>query len=1151
MLFATSSFAQSGENQQIVFDGSLTDNSGNVIDLSGASLVFYVSANGCYLYGETTSAAGDSSGNILHRIGSGVIMPGSPNSFAQNLFFGNVNGTTTFAGNNCSVTASDTRLAQVYYAAQGITATIKLGTVPYAHNATMFNGKSSADFLQVTTDSNTLFYSGSAGQILTKSASGLTWTNSSLTASQITAALGYTPLNGSINSATVISALGYTPASASSISALAVRANNLSDLTSATLARTNLGLGILATKSSVNLETESTGTLPEARLQSFANITSGSQYTKVTVDGKGRVTSGAQLTSGDISTALGYMPAASVSDSVTTITTGTGSLQAKIVKPDGNPLEAPSVNFQFTILDPSESCILYSETYSAINMVSTHGLISFRLGTGVKTYPVSATTYEQVFSNTTASLSCNGGGVYSPSSNDVRKIIMQYNDGAGWETHPAVTINAVPYAMFARDSQKLNGKDFTEFVQVASLTTCTASQSLSFNGASFSCVNTASVSAGDVVSALGYSPLSATASAVTTVLGYTPADSSTVSTMAAAVTTLTNATAASFSAITSSQWGSSGPSLFYNIGNVGLGTTSPMYKLSLSGTGSTADRKIGINDVQTVYLPDQTAFQGSIFIGTGGNNLSHITSQDGFYNTATGINALDGVTTGSSNVANGNKALQSTTTGFQNVAVGFYSLNSNVEGNANVATGAHTLSANTNGEGNVATGNAAANRNTTGNYNVALGASAFYNNINGSYNTAIGYQALYDSTGSFNIGIGYNAGSAITNGSYNVVIGSNTGSSITGSSNNILISDGQGIERIRVTGSGKVGIGTASPQAILHLAQGSSTVAPLKFTSGTLLAAPINGAVEYDGSRMYLTNEVGSRKTLAMGATSNSIDNISTINSTNDITLNTSAGSGNGLVRLNGYLQVNIPANGAAAQFDTPTSQFLEFKKAGTAVGIIGHGYASYTFNNSIADAIGIRGQYGVQIGSGNDAHITVATNNNVGVGTTTPAYKLDVSGTLRVSGQAFTNSGNGNFSILSDIRYKDVTRKFERGISDILKIDTIKFNYKKNNPLGSDSEKEYVGVSAQNLQQTIPEAVEPRLEKGQEYLTINTSPVLWAMLNAVKELYYEHLGVKSDLAVKDLKIEKLEAENASQAKELQDLKSRLERIERSISSEK
>ncbi|MCM2353565.1 MAG: hypothetical protein NDI63_08105, partial [Pseudobdellovibrio sp.] len=41
--------------------------------------------------------------------------------------------------------------------------------------------------------------------------------------------------------------------------------------------------------------------------------------------------------------------------------------QAKIVKPDGYPLEASTVNFKFTILDPAGSCILYSETYSSVN----------------------------------------------------------------------------------------------------------------------------------------------------------------------------------------------------------------------------------------------------------------------------------------------------------------------------------------------------------------------------------------------------------------------------------------------------------------------------------------------------------------------------------------------------------------------------------------------------------------------------------------------------------------------------------------------------------------------------------------------------------------------------------------------------------------
>ncbi|MFN3454983.1 MAG: tail fiber domain-containing protein [Pseudobdellovibrio sp.] len=512
---------------------------------------------------------------------------------------------------------------------------------------------------------------------------------------------------------------------------------------------------------------------------------------------------------------------------------------------------------------------------------------------------------------------------------------------------------------------------------------------------------------------------------------------------------------ASWVTLSASQWNTSGTTINYMAGKVGIGDTNPSFKLSLSGTATTADRKIGINGTQVVYLPDQTNFTGSLFIGDGGGLLSHSSGIQGFYNTSVGIGALVSNTTGARNVANGYQALAANTTGSGNVANGTFALSYNTTGNYNVANGQFALSSNTTGIDNVANGHYALDSNTTGSNNTATGANSLNLNTSGTanvangdhalyynrarsqstaigynsmyyahdsslpgitYNTAIGAYSLYGSTtagnnwgtqntalghsalrnlqsGSGNVGVGYNAGSAITTGSNNVVIGSNTGSSIATSSNNILISDGAGNERMRITSAGAVGIGT------------------------------------------------------------------------------------------------------------------------------------------------------------------------------TTPGYKLDVSGTLRVTGQAYTNTGNGSFSILSDIRYKDFHGNFDRGLAEILNIDIIKFNYKKDNPLGSDSSREYVGVSAQNLQQAIPEAVEPRKVGKEEYLTINTSPVLWTLINAVKQLYkhvmerFEGLDrqiasiveSKADKAEIEVlkrkasemdslkaKSDKLEAENAAKAKEIDALKSYL-----------
>lgn len=59
--------------------------------------------------------------------------------------------------------------------------------------------------------------------------------------------------------------------------------------------------------------------------------------------------------------------------------------------------------------------------------------------------------------------------------------------------------------------------------------------------------------------------------------------------------------------------------------------------------------------------------------------------------------------------------------------------------------------------------------------------------------------------------------------------------------------------------NGKVGIGTTTPTAKLHLPAGtaSASTAPLKLTSGTLLTTPEAGAIEYDGTHLYWTNSTG------------------------------------------------------------------------------------------------------------------------------------------------------------------------------------------------------------------------------------------------------------------------------------------------------
>jgi hypothetical protein len=60
-----------------------------------------------------------------------------------------------------------------------------------------------------------------------------------------------------------------------------------------------------------------------------------------------------------------------------------------------------------------------------------------------------------------------------------------------------------------------------------------------------------------------------------------------------------------------------------------------------------------------------------------------------------------------------------------------------------------------------------------------------------------------------------------------------------------------------------------------------------------------------------------------------------------------------------------------------------------------------------------------------------------------------------------------------------------------------VHYRYKEENALGIRDHDDHVGFVAQDVQKVIPEAV---TENNKGYLLVNNDPILWAMLNAIKE---------------------------------------------------
>tara|TARA_R110001632_G_scaffold94570_2_gene200543 strand:+ start:1247 stop:3229 length:1983 start_codon:yes stop_codon:yes gene_type:complete len=395
----------------------------------------------------------------------------------------------------------------------------------------------------------------------------------------------------------------------------------------------------------------------------------------------------------------------------------------------------------------------------------------------------------------------------------------------------------------------------------------------------------------------------------------------------------------------------------YTTGNVGIGTTTPSEALDVVG-------KIALNDGGN-----------SVFIGTGAGLNDNATDNK---NVGIGYQALYNNATGDQNIATGYHALYSNSSGYGNVANGYLALYNNTVGQDNIASGSYALNSNTTGDYNIASGLSALRNNTTGNYNVAIGQGALQNNTTGFSNIANGYNALYNNiSGQVNIASGYFALLNNTSGDHNIASGTNALRNNTSGGYNVA--SGANALYSNTTGSENVANGN---QALYSNTTGSNNIA--------------------SGERALYSNTTGS-------------NNIA---------------SGYYALRSNTTGWRNT-ASGYFALFANTTGQY------NIAIGQLSGRYTSSNASNqtsSFSIYIGrstkalssgdtneiVIGDEAIGIGSntatlGNDSIITTALKGNVGIGTTTPAEKLEVNGNIKADAIQLTTGAANAYVLTSD----------------------------------------------------------------------------------------------------------------------------------------
>ena len=135
--------------------------------------------------------------------------------------------------------------------------------------------------------------------------------------------------------------------------------------------------------------------------------------------------------------------------------------------------------------------------------------------------------------------------------------------------------------------------------------------------------------------------------------------------------------------------------------------------------------------------------------------------------------------------------------------------------------------------------------------------------------------------------------------------------------------------------------------------------------------------------------------------------------------------------------------------------------------------------------------------------------NRNVGIGTISPAYKLDVQGgDINASGNIRVG---GVIKITSDARYKTNVATLNNALDDVLNLRGVSYDWDKAKwPAKGFTDGKQIGFIAQEMEKIFPELVST---DGQGYKSVNYVGVIPVLVEAVKTLKAENDALKADSA--------------------------------------